>query len=136
MIIVKKPLPLAKPYKYVKESMYKITYYCGDYFYLRKHRHDGPAVVYKNSNNQIWYRYGRIHREDGPAYITDTSLHWYWLGKIHREDGPAIIMPTAPFEKDKYQYWHNDKYYEIYNEWADQCGLSDEERGYLKLKWK
>jgi len=57
----------------------------------KRHREDGPAVIYSNGN-QEWYQNGKLHREDGPAIISnDGTQFWYQNGKQHREDGPAFI---------------------------------------------
>jgi len=69
-----------------------------------RHRVDGPAIEYKNGDEQ-WYRDGKLHRENGPAKVTtdkylDTSFklvyystktkRWCLNGKLHRVDGPAV----------------------------------------------
>jgi len=68
-----------------------------------RHRADGPAVEYKNGDEQ-WYRDGKLHREDGPAKVStdqyrvdgpavehiNGSKYWYLNGKLHRTDGPAV----------------------------------------------
>jgi len=45
-----------------------------------RHRVDGPAVEYKNGDEQ-WYRNGKLHREDGPAKVFTDQ---------YRVDGPAV----------------------------------------------
>jgi hypothetical protein len=43
-----------------------------------KHRVDGPAVTYYNSNIKVWYKNGLIHREDGPAIEDPNSIATSW----------------------------------------------------------
>ena len=61
----------------------------------KRHRTDGPAVVYNNTSNvsvkQEYWLNGLRHREDGPAIEYNNELRewWFYKGSIHRLDGPA-----------------------------------------------
>ena len=70
----------------------------------KRHRTDGPAVLYTNGT-QFWYKEGERHRTDGPAAVrTNGSEAWYINGKPHRTDGPAVVYA------DGTQHWYiNDK---------------------------
>ena len=58
-------------------------------------------VVVDDTGNQSWYLNDKRHREDGPAVIyADGSQYWCLNGKRHREDGPAVIWA------DGSQYWY------------------------------
>jgi len=52
------------------------------------HRHDGPAIEYKNGDKE-WYKRGKLHRDDGPAYEHSLKEKWFCNGVLHRVDGPA-----------------------------------------------
>jgi len=74
------------------------------YWYLndKKHREDGPAVIWADGS-QIWYKNGKRHREDGPAIIwADGSQEWWINGNRHREDGPVVIRADG-----KQEWWIN-----------------------------
>jgi hypothetical protein len=52
-----------------------------------RHRTDGPAIEYFNSENRLWYLNGKHHREDGPAIELNGLEIWYLDGKmLSRED--------------------------------------------------
>jgi hypothetical protein len=91
----------------------------------RRHRIDGPAVIYKTGDrewyyhdklhriggpaitapygDQFWYQHGKPHRDDGPAVTTSDGYQaWYHYGKFHRDNGPAIIRVD-----DTKEYWFN-----------------------------
>ena len=56
----------------------------------KKHREDGPAIVFENSDKN-WYINGLRHREDGPAIEWSSGYKvWCIRGKRHRLDGPAV----------------------------------------------
>ena len=47
-----------------------------------RHRTDGPAIEYFNSENKLWYLNGKHHREDGPAIeYGDGNKLWYLSGE-------------------------------------------------------
>lgn len=80
----------------------------GDVIYLdengRPHREDGPAIIYKNGEEN-WYLHGRRHRVGGPAFTyADGSEKWYVNDKLHRTDGPAITYIEPEFE----ELWYID----------------------------
>lgn len=63
----------------------------------KKHREDGPAVIYKDPREFCWFYEGQLHRDGGPASVYfqgPTCWHYTWFkhGFIHREDGPAQII--------------------------------------------
>ncbi len=44
------------------------------------------------SGDKHWYLNGKRHRTDGPAIVyADGTKHWYLNGKRHRTDGPAYV---------------------------------------------
>jgi hypothetical protein len=78
----------------------------------RRHRIDGPAVVWMNGY-KFWYRFGKLHRSPdnsdldsvggqsvGPAVECDACKEWWLDGKQHRIDGPAVEHPTGA------KYWY------------------------------
>jgi len=70
------------------------------YRHGKKHREDGPAVVWMNGV-QEWFVNGKRHRVGAPA-ITDHSGNyeeWWVDGELHREDGPAA------FKIGSYEFW-------------------------------
>ncbi len=99
---------------------------------MKTEKHTDP------DGTQKWYKDGKRHREDGPAIIyANGRQYWYKDGKRHREDGPAVIWP------DGTQYWYiNNK--DITNDitiWAkdrniDLNNLSDNDKMILKLEIK
>ncbi len=74
----------------------------------RKHREDGPAVIYPDGD-WMWYKEGYLHREDGPAFYLhkDGEYRWYKNGKKHRENGPAQIH-----EKNGFMFWYKNDFLE------------------------
>src|ERR1700691_6641169 len=71
-------------------------------YYLngKKHREDGPAVIWPTTGNEEYYINGLLHRKDGPAIIQPDGSMWYLLnGLLHREDGPAIINSSGKDRK-------------------------------------
>ena len=62
------------------------------YLHGLRHRIDGPAVEFLDSNMYCWYRKGKMHRDNGPALeLPNGSKYWYHDGLLHRDDGPAIV---------------------------------------------
>ena len=55
--------------------------------------------------NKYWYLNGKRHRTDGPAVVyAGGTTEWFLNGKRHRTDGPAAIY------SDGGKYWYlNDK---------------------------
>lgn len=45
------------------------------------HRLDGPAVMWSNTGDQMWYAYGELHRIDGPAVILGEHCEWHLYGR-------------------------------------------------------
>lgn len=62
----------------------------------KRHREDGPAVIWNNGDREWWLN-DRLHRDnDKPAVIQCMGLkQWCQFGKLHREDGPAVINPSG-----------------------------------------
>lgn len=40
---------------------------------------DGPAILYKNNNQKVWYYDGWMHRLDGPAFETGSNNDRYYI---------------------------------------------------------
>jgi hypothetical protein len=59
----------------------------------KKHKSDGPAVVYANGDVEYWYegKLCRIEDETLPAVDKVDLKKWYTGGVPHRVGGPAII---------------------------------------------
>lgn len=58
----------------------------------KRHKVDGPAVVYAPHRLERWYLFGKRHRVGGPAVtFSDGSQLWYMNDKLHRTDGPAVM---------------------------------------------
>jgi hypothetical protein len=74
----------------------------------RKHREDGPAVIWASGGDEWWFN-GKRHRSDGPAVLQpDGRKEWWIFGKLHREDGPAII------HADGCEEWFLNNFYQPY----------------------
>jgi hypothetical protein len=70
------------------------------YLNNKRHRSDGPAVIYKN-DDKYWYLNNQLHRNDGPAIESKNGdKFWYINGKCHRTDGPAIEYNNGT------KYWY------------------------------
>jgi hypothetical protein len=53
------------------------------------HREDGPACIWKSSNNYLYYEYfqhGKRHRLDGPAIDFKHLKEWYINGIQYSEE--------------------------------------------------
>ena len=86
------------------ESELKIDSNGSKIWYLngKKHRENGPAIIYPNGE-KIWYLNGQRHREDGPAVIhPNGTKFWYKNGDLYREDGPAMIF------SDGTKFWYKN----------------------------
>lgn len=77
------------------------------------HRLDGPARIvhqYGDLVSELWYLNGKKHREDGPAviyYYSNKKIRteeWWYHGTPHRSDGPAVIK-YSPFEELQAERW-------------------------------
>ena len=94
-----------------------------------------PPHEISDSGVQQWYKDGKKHREDGPAVIyTDGDQYWYKDDKLHHEDGPAVIYSDG----DQFWYIHNVDITDDVNEWAEQCNIdldnmSDSDKLLLKI---
>ena len=63
------------------------------------HREDEPAVERVDGGYRAWYLNGKRHREDGPAIVWASGDQMWWLnGERHRIDGPAIIWADSSKE--------------------------------------
>jgi hypothetical protein len=61
----------------------------------RRHRENGPAVVWRNGGEE-WWCWGKHHRENGPAVLCANGTQEWWLnGCRHRTDGPAFICANG-----------------------------------------
>jgi len=65
-----------------------------------------PDFLY--GNREFWFK-GRRHRMDGPALIYGKDKHtWYYHGLIHRADGPAVEYPNAMKNYFADWIWYGD----------------------------
>jgi hypothetical protein len=54
-----------------------------------------------------WWIGGKRHRTDGPAVVYEDGSCEYWIAnKRHREDGPALINSNG-----RQEWWINDMPY-------------------------
>jgi hypothetical protein len=91
---------------------YRVYWYLND----KRHREDGPAVIYADGG-QAWWLNDKLHRTDGPAVIlADGTQEWYQNGKPHREDGPAVIYA------DGTQEWYLNGKELTESEWQNAVG--------------
>lgn len=96
----------------------------------RRHREDGPAVVYF-SGTALWYNHGVRHREDGPAFRgSDGIEQWYYNGLLHRTDGPAAIHPNG-----KLEWWIRGYRFSNFQQWLLSNDVSDAQRLALSVIW-
>ena len=88
--------------------------------YGNLHRVDGPAVIYKNGDEEWWF-YGKRHREDGPSSMCSTGEYWYLNNLRHRSDGPAVEL------KNGIKLWYlNGHLYEDKEAWFE--ALTEDEK--------
>jgi len=82
----------------------------------RKHRLDGPAVMYPDGGWEFWEN-DQLHRDekDGPAAsYPDGTRKYAWRGLRHCTTGPAIVEPgKAP------QFWVNGRRYTTEDDYND-----------------
>lgn len=96
----------------------------------RRHREDGPAVVYF-SGTEIWYIHGVRHRADGPAFRgSDGTEQWYFKGLVHRADGPAIIHPNG-----RQEWWLSGHRFTNFHTWLLSNDVSDAQKMELTIIW-
>ena len=89
------------------------------------------GLIVDTDGNQRWYLNDKRHRTDGPAVVyADGTQHWYLDGKRHRIDGPAIVSVDGD------QEWYLDDKFLGDNSvgfWALWDLLTDEQRNNLTL---
>jgi hypothetical protein len=62
----------------------------------KRHREDGPAVIYPNGY-QSWWINGLLHREDGPAIVCSTGT-LFWILNGERVDMEAVLDTPEKME--------------------------------------
>lgn len=71
----------------------RIEKHWGSEVHTSIHREDAPALVVKNDEGDIiykWMKRGLLHREDGPAiYDGSGKFQYRYEGQLHRLGGPA-----------------------------------------------
>ena len=86
-----------------------VVWYNGDKSWWlngKRHRLDGPAIIH-NDGSEEWYANGNFHRLDGPAVIwLNHNCYWYKNGRLHRLDGPAIEYVNEADKK--FNQWYID----------------------------
>lgn len=99
------------------------------YYNNKKHRTDGPAVIWVCGGTEWWVN-GRLHRRDGPAVIYASNEKEWWVnGKRHRIDGPAICDGKCKVWFINNEYIGNDDE-GFWNLWSR---LNDKQRSNLDL---
>lgn len=97
----------------------------------QRHRVDGPAIIWKDDGEQLWYQHGVLHREDGPAIeFADGSKEWYFRGLMHRIGGPAL--------EDIYgndEWCLNGQCYTDIDEYCAAAGISGKHKTMMLLKY-
>jgi hypothetical protein len=87
-------------------------------------------IIESKFGYKAWYVDGRRHRTDGPAVIYDNGDEfWYARNQFHRTDGPAVIRHYG-----EHEWWINGDYFS-FNEWLKESPLCDEQKAMLKLKY-
>jgi len=60
----------------------------------KRHREDGPAVIYPDGT-QVWWQNNKLHREDGPAQIWADGTKEWWINGNKISDEDIIKMARA-----------------------------------------
>ena len=68
----------------IREYLYRRTGCLAWFRNGKRHRDDGPAVVYPGGS-KIWYRDGKRHREDGPAVVLADGTKEWWCEGVRRQ---------------------------------------------------
>lgn len=82
----------------------RVPYNVGDCLvwmdYGVRHREDGPAVLYRNGNEE-WWLDGERHRVGGPAISYSCGYRkWIVQDKLHCTCGPAVIHTCGSLHVD------------------------------------
>lgn len=75
-----------------------VTFHNDEHYWVRyvngkPDNDNGPAVVAKKFNAEMWYRRGELHRPNGPAVVVSgenfTQTEWWCENKMHCLTQPA-----------------------------------------------